>query len=128
MNFSITNVHARLCIKCKKPVKGRTDKKYCNEICRNGFYNQLNAESNNLVRNINHALGKNRRILETFLNESKVVTTNSHQLLLKGFQFKYFTHQYTNKRGNTYYYCYDYGYFLLENRYVLVKAKDSWFT
>lgn len=118
------HVSPRFCVACEKPVKGRTDKKFCNETCRNNFNNRLNAASNNLVRNINHALAKNRRILENFiLREKQVITVSSHQLLIKGFQFKYFTHQYTNKKGNTYYFCYDYGYLLLENKYLLVRGR-----
>ncbi len=117
-----TSAH-RCCITCKKVVKGRTDKKFCNEICRNSFYNHLNAQTNNLVRNINHALGKNRRILESFFKaENKIITVSAHQLLIKGFQFKYFTNQYTNRKGNTYCFCYDYGYLLMDDRYLLVRT------
>lgn len=121
-----TNADLRFCVTCKKALKGRTDKKFCNESCRNGFYNHLNAETNNLVRNINHALGKNRRILESFfIEENKIITASAHQLLLKGFQFRYFTHQHTNKKGNTYFFCYNYGYLLLENTYLLVKGREA---
>jgi len=120
------NADQRLCMTCKKNVKGRTDKKFCNETCRNSFYNQLNAGTNNLVRNINHALGKNRRILESFFTgEDKIITASASQLLQKGFLFKYFTHQYTNKKGSTYYFCYDYGYLLLHNKYLLVKGREG---
>lgn len=123
-NYFRMNADQRFCMTCKKPVKGRTDKKFCNEVCRNSFYNRLNAETNNLVRNINHALGKNRRILESFFTgEDKIITASASQLLQKGFFFKYFTHQYTNKKGNTCYFCYDFGYLLLENKYLLVKGK-----
>lgn len=114
----------RCCLACEKPVKGRTDKKFCNEVCRNGFNNRLKAESNNLVRNINHALTKNRRILEgLFCEHDKIVTASATQLLQKGFQFKYSTHHYTNKKGNTYFFCYDYGYLVIENKYLLVRAR-----
>ena len=53
------------CLACDKPVKGRTDKKFCDDFCRNKYNNQLKAGCNNYVRNINNALGKNRRILES---------------------------------------------------------------
>lgn len=117
----------RQCLTCKKAVKGRTDKKFCNEICRNSFYNHLNAATNNMVRNINHALGRNRRILESFFKAGdKVLTVSTSQLLHNGFHFKYFTHQYTNKKGNTYYFCYDYGYLVLHNKYLLVKGREDY--
>ena len=80
-----------------------------------------------MVRNINNALGKNRRILESFFNEEEeIAKTNKDKLLEKGFQFKYMTHTYTNKKGNVYFFCYDMGYMPLDNDwYLLVKRKEE---
>ena len=113
------------CLTCNKPLKGRTDKKFCDDYCRNTYNNQLKAASINLVRNINNALGKNRRILESlFKNEEDIAKAPKDKLLQKGFQFKYITHTYMNKRGNVYFFCYDMGYLPLENDwYLLVKRK-----
>ena len=115
------------CLTCSKPVKGRTDKKFCDDYCRNTFNNQLKATSNNLVRNINNALGKNRRVLESFFRtEEEIAKTTKDKLLHKGFQFKYITHTYTNKKGNVYFFCYDMGYLPLENDwYLLVKRNKG---
>ncbi|WP_373397853.1 hypothetical protein V8V91_25590 [Algoriphagus halophilus] len=47
------------------------------------------------------------------------------KLMRAGFNFKYFTHLYTNKKGNQYYYCYDYGYLELEGDwFLIVKGKE----
>src|SRR5262245_18854685 len=106
----------RQCRACGKPVKGRADKKFCDDNCRNSFNNQLKSDTTNLVRNINHALGKNRRILESFFTPGEEVTkTTRDKLLQQGFLFKYFTHTYINKKGNIYFFCYDNGYLELEN-------------
>jgi hypothetical protein len=117
----------RLCLACNKPVKGRTDKKFCDDYCRNNYNNQLKSSATNLVRNINNALGKNRRILENFFHTGEeTVKTTKDKLLEKGFQFKYFTNTYTNKKGNVYFFCYDIGYLPLENGwYLLVKQKEE---
>ena len=116
----------KLCLACNKPVKGRTDKKFCDDYCRNNFNNQLKADSNNLVRNINNALGKNRRILESMINEGEeMAKTGKEKLLEKGFQFKYCTHTYTNKKGNTYFFCYDHGYLPLENDGNLIVKRQE---
>ena len=114
-------------LNCKKPVKGRTDKKFCDDYCRNNYNNQLKSHTINLVRNINNALGKNRRILENFLTTGEdLAKTTKDKLLEKGFQFKYMTHTYTNKKGNVYFFCYDLGYLPLDNDwYLLVKRKDE---
>lgn len=121
------DIQPKLCLACHKTIKGRTDKKFCDDYCRNNYNNQLKAETNNLVRNINNALGKNRRILDGLLPSGEdMAKTTREKLLHKGFQFKYNTHVYTNKKGNTYFFCYDYGYLPLENDwYLIVKRKEE---
>ena len=103
------------------------EKKYCDDYCRNNYNNSLKQEDNNLVRNINNALGKNRRVLLSMLKEEEeMVKTTKDKLLEKGFLFKYFTHLYTNKKGNVYYFCYDTGYLPLENDWhLIVKRKEG---
>lgn len=117
----------RLCLACKKSLRGRTDKKFCDDSCRNTFNNQLKAENNNLVRNINNALGKNRRILESIISEGEeIARIQKYKMIEKGYQFKYATHTYTNKKGNTYFFCYDHGYLPLENdNYLVVKRNED---
>ena len=112
---------------CNKPVKGRTDKKFCDDFCRNNFNNQLKSNTINLVRNINNALGKNRRILENlFVAGEEMAKTTRNKLLQKGFQFKYITHTYVTKTSKTYFYCYEYGYLPLDNDwYLVVKKKED---
>ena len=120
-------IKLQLCLNCNKPVKGRTDKKFCDDFCRNNYNNQLKSNTINLVRNINNALGKNRRILENlFIAGQEMAKTTKDKLLQKGFQFKYITHTYTNKKGNVYFFCYDIGYLPLEGDwYLLVKRKEE---
>src|SRR5450432_4066399 len=101
----------KTCLACDKPLKGRSDKKFCDDYCRNNYNNQLKSMTNNQMRNINNALSKNRRILEEMLPEGKEkVSSHKEKLLEKGFLFKYVTHLYTTKDGKTYYFCYEYGY------------------
>ena len=120
-------IELKLCLNCNKVVKGRTDKKFCDDFCRNNYNNQLKSNTINLVRNINNALGKNRRILENlFIAGEEMAKTTRNKLLQKGFQFKYITHTYTNKKGNIYFFCYDIGYLPLESDwYLLVKRKEE---
>ena len=115
------------CTHCEKILKGRSDKKFCDDYCRAAYNNDLKGPANNLVRNINNALGKNRRILQTYLKEeTEMCKTTKDKLLEKGFQFKYITHTYLNKKGNTYYFCYDLGYLPLDNDwFLLVKRSEG---
>jgi hypothetical protein len=122
-----TDIATKNCLTCGKPLKGRTDKKFCDDYCRNGYNNQLKATDNNYVRNINNALRKNRRILEALLPEKEeMAKTTKDKLLHKEFQFKYITHTYINKKGNTYFFCYEYGYLPLENDwFLIVRRRDN---
>lgn len=101
---------------------GRSDKKFCSDLCRNAYNNKLNADSNNLVRNINNTLRKNRRILEEACKDDKAKTSKS-ALLREGFDFGYFTNTRTTQKGSTYFFVYEYGYLALENDFFLV-VKD----
>jgi hypothetical protein len=117
----------KTCLTCGKIVRGRSDKKFCDDYCRNNYNNQLKAGDNNYVRNINNTLRKNRRILNAILpgNEEAAKTTKN-KLIREGFRFKYITHTYTNKKGNTYFFCYEFGYLPLEHeQYLVVRRKEE---
>ena len=121
MPQTMTAIKEKNCLACEKQIRGRSDKKFCSDYCRNTFNNSLKSNSNNLVRNVNNALRKNRSILEELLPENELtVKVNREKLQSLGYQFRYFTHTYTTRTGKTYYYCYDYGYLPLENDWFLV--------
>lgn len=114
------------CLYCNKTLNGRSDKKFCNDYCRNAYNNQLRSANSPVVRNINNALIKNRRILEAMLGEEKMVKQPKEKLLSQGFHFKYSTHNYTNQKGDTYVFCYEYGYLALgHDWFLIVKRKDE---
>jgi hypothetical protein len=114
----------RKCIECNEPFNGRVDKKFCSDPCRNAFNNRLNSDSNNLVRNVNNALRKNRRILEE-LNPSGKTSVHKSTMLEKGFDFQYFTNIYTTQKGARYFFCYEQGYLNLENDYVFLVTRQE---
>jgi len=116
----------KVCLFCKKPVKGRSDKKFCDDYCRAAYNNELKSAANNYIRNVNNALGKNRRILESLLPEGEATAKASRDKLIeKGFQFKYHTHIYNTKTDKTYFYCYEYGYLSLENNWFLIVKRNE---
>ncbi len=109
------------CLNCEKPIKGRTDKKFCNDYCRNNYNNRQKNDDVNLVRNINNLLKKNRKILADLVPEEEDMKKIPRQKLADaGFNFKYQTHLYKNQKEQTYHFIYDYGYLSLENDWVLI--------
>ncbi len=112
------------CLECGEIIKGRVDKKYCSDYCRNAYNNKLNKDSKNLVRNINNRLRKNYRVLDSFtLKDGKTRTTKT-RLMDKGFDFDYITNLYTTKKGTTYYFVYDLGYLPLDNDYYMIVKRE----
>ena len=116
----------RACKECGQKLSGRKDQKFCSDYCRNTFNNQQNAITTNLIRNINHALKRNRHILAGLIPEGeKLAKTTREKLIREGFNFRYFTHVYQTQKGNLYHYCYDFGYLGLEGDwFLIVRGKE----
>lgn len=108
----------KYCLECGTEVKGRSDKRFCNDYCRNLYHNKQNRDTTNYIRRVNNILRKNRRILQEF-NPSAKTKIKETTLMEKGFNFAYHTNIYQTKKGATYYYCYDLGY---------IKNDDGWLT
>lgn len=98
------------CQYCHHEVKGRSDKKFCNESCRNAFYNEGNKQQNNLMRNITNILRKNRRIIRDLLGDNSLANVHKDDLLNNGFRKEYHTHVLVSKQGNRIYCCFEYGF------------------
>ena len=113
----------RKCLECDEVVKGRIDKKFCSDYCRNSHNNKVNKDSKNLIRNINNRLRKNYKILSELNITGKTKVTRT-KLYDKGFDFQFFTSLYKTKTGNTYFYIYDEGYLSLDNELFLLIKRD----
>lgn len=111
------------CLECGEKIFGRSDKKFCNDGCRNAYNNKHNKDSTNLMRNINNKLRKNYRILSEINTEGKTKTTRQ-KLLSMGFDFDYITQHVVYRNGANYNFVYDQGYKLLEEDFVLLVNKD----
>lgn len=113
----------RLCKQCSTQIKGRADKRFCSDYCRNAFNNEQNRVHNKLIRNVNNTLKRNWRILEK-LNPNTKCTVHKNKLEEHSFNFNYFTSIYTTKKGTIYYFVYNQGYLALENNYYMLVKRD----
>ena len=114
------------CRECGVPLKGRSDKKFCNDHCRNSFNNSIRSDSNNYIRNINNILRKNRRILESLMQpDDMLVKLKREKLSRLGFDFEYHTHTEVNRSGKSYKFCYEYGYLHKGNDICMLIRKNT---
>ncbi len=114
----------RTCLECGAPMRGRMDKKFCSDQCRSTHNNRRNSEPNKYVREVNNALRKNRRILDS-LNPGGKVKVSASCLKEKGFDFRYLTSIHRGRDGGIYHYCYDQGYVSVDKNYFLIVLKED---
>lgn len=107
------------CLECGDKIIGRSDKKFCSDACRNAYNNRLNKDQNNKMRNINHKLRKNFRILTEINTEGKT-KIKRQQLQDLGFDFHYITQTITYKNGSHYRVVYNQGYKELDEDWLLL--------
>lgn len=113
LNYKSTkmNIQPNRCLECGEVVLGRVDKKFCSDNCRSAYNNKRRIINQTNVKKVNMILVRNRSILydlSTRFKEDTLVTT--FQLKMMGFDFAFFTHQTTDRRGKPMFYCYDFGY------------------
>ncbi len=115
----------RTCLDCGNPIKGRIDKKFCDDQCRSNYNNKLKPETPPAIKKINAILKNNRDILEKLNPEAKTKISKA-RLLKTGFDLQYHTHQLQTQKGNTYNFCYEYGYLALDDEtFLLVKREEN---
>ena len=117
-------MEVRLCLDCKGELRGRSDKKFCDDQCRSNYNNRQLSENTSYMRQVNSILKRNRRIMEE-LNPGGKIKISRKKLLTKGFNFEYFTNIYQTQTGRKYYFCYESGYLPLDNDEVLLVRKED---
>jgi hypothetical protein len=77
-----------------------------------------------LYNQIDNQLKQNRRILKNYNKAGKAVIRKD-ELIKEGFNPKYFTHYWKNKKGDVYLFCYEFGFLERKengkSKYVLVQ-------
>lgn len=118
----------RACLECGEMLRGRVDKKFCDDYCRSAYNNQQYQEHSGLsfIRKVNNVLRRNRRILEEMMPAGEeTAKVQRIKLVKKGFNFNYLTSAWVASDGATCYFCYEYGY-LPENAewYHIIKKEE----
>jgi len=114
----------RECLDCGTILRGRSDKKFCDDQCRSHYNNQIKAGMQSAMKPVNAILRKNHAILSRLCPQHKT-RIKKDDLLKNGFNPDYHTHLHHTQNGNTYYFCYEYGVLRLEGDVFLVVKRLS---
>ena len=118
----------KYCLNCDKALKGRTDKKYCDPQCKSSHqYKREKQQPGRFYNKVDNQLKLNRKILKEY-NKAGKATVRSTILINEGFDSKFFTHYWKNKKGDIYLFVYEYGFLKRKEReiekYVLIQWQN----
>jgi predicted nucleic acid-binding Zn ribbon protein len=100
---------SRLCLICKTPLIGRSDKKFCTDQCRAVANNRQNSGPEKMFLATQRILRKNRNILKNLCPNQKDMVRKD-QLISAGFNFDCFTSILITSTRQSYYFSYDYAF------------------
>lgn len=119
----------KVCLNCKEPLEGRIDKVFCNAYCKSNYHYQQKKEEITPFKQIDKQLKLNRRLLAHY-NQAGKSTIRKEKLLSDGFNPNFYTHTWHNSKGQTYYFCYDYGFLPLDEKgtpkFILVTYQEQY--
>lgn len=97
------------CLKCGKKLSGRSDKKFCDVFCKSGYHYRKSLNEDEFYHEVTGHLRTNRKILKLY-NRAGKATVRSEVLSELGFNPRFFTHYWKNKKGDVYFFVYEYGF------------------
>ena len=113
-----------VCRQCGHTLRGRSDKQFCDDSCRNQFNNQLNRGHQLLMRRVHSILRRNKKILEDIRKQGKTCVP-AEMLLREGFSFRHCTAVETPTGKPQVFYCYDEGYRWVNEEAIELFIRDS---
>jgi len=115
------------CKHCRGQIQGRSDKLFCDDLCRVRYH----RENNQLIRvksRVDKILQKNRSLLIAVQRTNKAISNAEDRafwLRRNGFDFDFHTHVVTLSDGRMVIMCYEEGYILDGNGVIPFSKKNT---
>jgi len=111
------------CEECGKEIRGRSDKRFCDDVCRNNFNRKKRLAEQVIIPEealeVVRAIKKNYRLLKSVAEgDYTLLPEGLPALLRKGFNPNYFT-SIRHIDGDLYRFCFDCGFAIEEDRIIL---------
>ncbi len=118
------------CEHCGKPLFGRTDKRFCNDGCRNAF-NRFKSQferqlwEHENVPEVLKIIRNNYKILRSYHPGTDYYeNVLTEDLLEKGFNFRFFT-SVAQEKDNLWRFCFDLGWLEVNERCSLIERPEQ---
>jgi hypothetical protein len=98
----------RSCRECDNELKGRSDKKFCDDYCRSAYNYRKSKEEYRSMNRVHRVLKRNRKILKLFWEAGQRLVSKE-LLVINGFDFEFVT-QVEKQNGSLCFRCYEFGY------------------
>lgn len=109
------------CQNCGRLIRGRSDKKFCDDYCRNSHNNQRRSVDSGEVRSILSILKTNQKILATVLRDGEeYVKISFLKLCDMGYNFRYHTHSSLGAHNCSFQFCFERGIYRMDQDWVIV--------
>ena len=111
------------CLFCGAELSGRSDKKFCDDNCRNNYHYHLKdkPDGDSVIKMMNAALLNNREVLKSLCHGQKT-RVRMDVLDNRCFDYELITNVYKTKTKSEYHVVYDYAYkFLNEDEIQILK-------
>lgn len=96
-----------ICRECGEAFRGRSDKRFCSDACRNAYHNTRNRETSGVFRRVHIRLKQNYRILQARLGGQACRLIKKQELLSEGFDPDLITGITRSSGGAASYHLYD---------------------
>ncbi len=113
------------CFSCNNPLRGRTDKKFCNDYCRSIYHNARRNKANAHMKLINRQLLRNWCILAGLLQHKKECLIPAELPVMQGFLRQFHTETAINTEGIPYCFCYDIGFRFVPGQHIHIVQKKA---
>jgi hypothetical protein len=109
-------------------LEGRSDKKFCDPYCKSAYqYQKTKEDTISRYQIVQNQLRLNRRILK-FYNKAGKSVIRKEELIKEGFNPRFFTNYWKNRKGDIYWFIYEFGFLSKKEnnkeKYVLVMWQD----
>lgn len=124
MRYGIYEDEHRTCLECGREVYGRTDKKFCNDSCRNKFHNRRHNEEKKIIERTLNALYRNHEYLGNLL-KAGINAIDIDIAKLSGFEPEIITGWRKTRSKHSECRCFDIKYCLTERKIFRIQRMDT---